>query len=1011
MSLLKQANQAMIAGRYSSALKLYEQARNITPVLSKIIDINIQICKQKIGLDYEFTNSVMKTVLRKQDDFPILIEAKKNSKSDELWDTTKCVSMTNSSKNLAVPNKLFIVPAILKPRNTTRYRAYNLLEICKNVTDVELVDYKNPNPNFFESLFKENTIVIIQRMPFLSKVEENFLNNLRSTPALIVYEIDDQIFDETELDGWRINELICHPSKYYKAMQYADQYIVSTKELRRKVEILFNKPTHIVQNVLNEKLIEISSKVILEKGECREFSIGYASGSNTHDKDLDVALVGLSRFLDKYDEVKFYCIGDVNLPHDFQNKHKDKIQFLPKVNWEELPSVLAKFDVQIIPLEDTSFNNYKSHIRYLESSAVEVPVVASNCGEQALSIVNGYTGLLCDNSDDAWFQAIEWYYNNPDLRKSIGKMASEVVTKYWTTASPFRLGKIKEVLRDFSLTIMRDKLSIILVVYNPIDDVKAIFESIFEMTHVPYELLIWINSSSNDVREYINSIERENCFVIDVGVNVGKAVAANYLFKIAAERFIVGFDDDYIVPQYWAEKMITAAKAVPKLGWLSTNLTPDSSGLRGLGKASSYSGVCIYLPSGVGGWVVFSTASSREKIGYYKEHGLYGGVDGDFNRRARSLGLTTGYVRSVVGRHKILRQNSLAWELFKQRIQDNMRIHGKDSDLIGDKFVDFFSERSQNLSCRIKISTPISHDENVWGDTHYAKGLKNALRKLDYDVHIDKHEEWYEGHESPDVVIHLFGLHEYKPNPYSLNILWIISHVDKIHKQQLEKYDYIFCSSNLVLDLVRNLVPEIESRLLLQCTDETVFFPNHTIVKDIDVLFVGNSRRVYRDSVRYAIEGGFDVHVYGTKWEQFISSKYIRAQSLNSDEVASLYRRAKVVLNDHWADQLKYGLVNNRVFDALACGAMVLSDDNQGIKEIFGREVPIFTNATDFSKGVHELLNNNVNNFNEFEGIAKSILTNHTFTKRASEIHDAVVFLIQNYVSYKSEFLHKLRSR
>ncbi|MDD2608882.1 MAG: glycosyltransferase [Giesbergeria sp.] len=1043
-SLLTHANRAFREGKYTEAINFYEKAIKNTPKIAQLISTNIILANKRLALlndqkskinaiqdgqanrnNSSLTDNVNFFDLKankyiedirffkkfiNDDDYN-----KKSSNTD--WDTRELISITYANTKIKIPEKIYVVPAINKPRNTTRYRAYNLAAQIKNISSVEIIDYKNLPTDFFENLLKEKSIVICQRLALTSKIEENFLNKCRETPAIIIYDIDDQIFDNSELEDWRVKNLLAPPKSYYKAMLYADHFFVSTKELRRKIETLFKRPTHVINNVISQEVIDLSNKARLvsrasKKDKDLTFTIGYGSGSFTHDRDLSVALEGISLFLEKNTNTVFHCVGDVNLPELFQKKFKDQIKFTPKCTWSELPNILAQFDIQIIPLEAVSFNEYKSHIRFLESSIVGVPVVASNVGEQSLTIINGFTGILTSNSKEDWFGAIDWMYKNTLARQVMGDNAKNYVHKYWTEHSHLRAIRLREVLEDASLGLLRDKISIIAVIYNPLHDVKALFESIQSHVNVPYELLIWINTESEDINNYILDQYNSSAYIINVGHNVGKAHAANHLFKIASERFIVGLDDDYIVPEFWAEGMISATKAVPKLGWLSTNLTKDSSGIRGYGKSATYSGgVSIYLPSGVGGWVVFTTASSRELIGYYKEHGLYGGIDGDFNRRARALGLTTGYVRNVVGKHKTQRDNSLAWELFKQRIQDNMRTHGKDSDLVTDKFVDFFAERPKSLTCSIKISTSVTHNENVWGDTHFANSLKAALEELDYSVDVSKHENWYSNTQKPDVVIHLFGLHEYEPDPYSLNIIWIISHVDKINAVQLKKYDYVFCASKKTEDLVRQLVPEIKTEVLHQCTDHKVFFPDDTVSKDIDVLFVGNSRRIYRDSVKYAVESNVDLHVWGTKWEQFIPKNYIKGQSIASDEVANLYRRSKIVLNDHWADQNEFGLVNNRIFDAFACGAAVLTDENQGLVDIFGKiEIPTFKDQRSFSKNLNRLLidekwrNSLVKSAQEFS------LNQSTFSARAKIIHNAVKFLINFYVDYKSEFLYKLRN-
>lgn len=1056
MTTLKNANQALQNRQYAVAIDLYSKVLRNHPELRGVVGSNLVIMQRRLGGVSQASNQVSLKQLEKelrhnfadealappqglpskiampanQTDAPkqkygedpdepkplanSLTLASDNSADD--WDTRCYPTITHAGPEIGHPSKLFVVPAFMSARNTTRYRAHHLLELCEGVIEIAIIDYRDKDVSqalFDEIEEKPDSVVIIQRLALSDSETTVFLDRLRQTPVRIVYDLDDQIFDESELEPWRVAELAHSPQAYWRAMNYADQFLVSTKALRRRLERAFQRPVHILPNALNKEILSRSRHATAQHTGREGFIIGYASGSATHDRDLASALDGISRFLRAHPQAKLHCLGDADLPKVFEREHKAQIQSFPKVDWRELPERVARFSVQILPLEDVPFNQCKSQIRYLESAAVGVPVLASKCGEQAMTIIDGHTGKLCINTADDWHQGLEWFFQHPEESLQMGARAREFLTRYWTTQSPLRREKWRSILQDFQLGRMRDKISIVLVVYNPIHDVRAICESISRHTKVPYELLVWVNASAPDTRAYIQGLQRPDTYIVDLGVNVGKAFAANHLFRLALERFVVGFDDDYIAPPHWDEKLITAAKSVPNLGWLSSNLTPDSSGLRGLGRSTTYpGGTVLFQPPGVGGWVVFTTASARERIGLYREHGLYGGIDGDYNRRARAMGLITGYVRDVVGRHKIQRGKSLAWELFKQRIQDNMRRHGKQSDLVHDKFVDFSRERSQHLTCAIKISTSITHDENVWGDTHYAYGLKSALEALDYEVRIDKHECWYQVPERTDLVIHLFGLHEYDPDPESLNILWIISHVDKTHRDQLLKYDYIFCASRQVADRVAKLAPEIRSDVLYQCTDSSVFNTETTIPRDIDVLFVGNSRRIYRDSVRFAIEAGVDLKVWGTKWEQFIPKHHVQAQSVQSDEVANLYRRARIVLNDHWVDQRNYGLVNNRIYDGFACGACVLSDYNSGVADVFPEiELPMFKDAASFEAQLSALLADEPRRAAMAHTIGEQVRSKHSFEHRAAAIHQAVRYLIFNYVDYKSEKLYQIRQK
>jgi spore maturation protein CgeB len=49
-----------------------------------------------------------------------------------------------------------------------------------------------------------------------------------------------------------------------------------------------------------------------------------------------------------------------------------------------------------------------------------------------------------------------------------------------------------------------------------------------------------------------------------------------------------------------------------------------------------------------------------------------------------------------------------------------------------------------------------------------------------------------------------------------------------------------------------------------------------------------------------------------------------------------------VVLSDHWDDMRRHGFFSNRLFDAAACGARVVSDDVPGADDLFEGLVRVY---------------------------------------------------------------------
>jgi spore maturation protein CgeB len=69
-----------------------------------------------------------------------------------------------------------------------------------------------------------------------------------------------------------------------------------------------------------------------------------------------------------------------------------------------------------------------------------------------------------------------------------------------------------------------------------------------------------------------------------------------------------------------------------------------------------------------------------------------------------------------------------------------------------------------------------------------------------------------------------------------------------------------------------------------------------------------------------------------------------------------LYSGARATFNDHWPDMRKWGFVNNRIFDALACGLPVISDYHQALEHLFGDAVLLYRNRREFDDCIERLL-------------------------------------------------------
>ena len=262
----------------------------------------------------------------------------------------------------------------------------------------------------------------------------------------------------------------------------------------------------------------------------------------------------------------------------------------------------------------------------------------------------------------------------------------------------------------------------------------------------------------------------------------------------------------------------------------------------------------------------------------------------------------------------------------------------------------------------IKCPAPDSEKKVRWGDYAYAVALKRYLDRMGKYTVIDLYEDW-NCEEDADVVLVLRGREFYRPdrrNEKCLYIMWNISHPEMVTEEEYQLYDVICVGSlHYAKELQKKItVPVVP---LLQCTDTELFYPDQEAEKHRgkDYLFIGNSRNVARPCVLWAAKDKLPLKIWGAGWKAMLGPDKTMVQDvfIENSDIPALYRSARVTLNDHWKDMLDYQFVNNRIFDALACGLPVISDCCDELREIFPDAVLYYSNKEEFQKCVAQLEN------------------------------------------------------
>ena len=106
----------------------------------------------------------------------------------------------------------------------------------------------------------------------------------------------------------------------------------------------------------------------------------------------NLVLPALSKVMETHHNVTLMVGGELDVPDDLM-PFSERIVTFPFCDWHRLPNYIASCDINIAPLENTLFNRAKSENKWIESSLVKVPTVASNVGAFKKMIQDGVTGF------------------------------------------------------------------------------------------------------------------------------------------------------------------------------------------------------------------------------------------------------------------------------------------------------------------------------------------------------------------------------------------------------------------------------------------------------------------------------------------------------------------------------------------------------------------------------------------------------------------------------------------
>ena len=309
-------------------------------------------------------------------------------------------------------------------------------------------------------------VFVIFRCPCTEQIRD-FIALAKKLNKRVLFDIDDLVVDTVYTDEIPFIQQMTESEKAQyddgvirmgETLKLCDAAITTTERLATELS-KYVPEVFINRNVASEEMVYNSERALYERDvlpdlpeesvsaadmkywrwareHAREdgvVTIGYFSGSITHNADFELVLPTLVKVLEERPEVQLHIVGDLSIPEPLA-RFEGRITNEPFCDWKGLPRRIASVDVNIAPLEQTIFNEAKSENKWVEAALVKTPTVASNVGAFKKMIRDGETGILCDDSS-SWYQALMTLIESREERERIGCNAYNWVKGHATTLS------------------------------------------------------------------------------------------------------------------------------------------------------------------------------------------------------------------------------------------------------------------------------------------------------------------------------------------------------------------------------------------------------------------------------------------------------------------------------------------------------------------------------------------------------------------------------------------------
>ncbi|MEX2556534.1 MAG: glycosyltransferase [Actinomycetota bacterium] len=342
----------------------------------------------------------------------------------------------------------------------------------------------------------------------------------------------------------------------------------------------------------------------------------------------------------------------------------------------------------------------------------------------------------------------------------------------------------------------------------------------------------------------------------------------------------------------------------------------------------------------------------------------------------------------------VVRQNRARnWALFAERWGAPLCRSIRLDQLLGDG--SWTGRTTRTIAITVTKDDPTAG----WGDYYTAHELGDALTAKGWEVlYIEGHQNrWYAVQQHVDVVVVLLDRYDIRRGPSgAFTIAWVRNWTDRwIARPWFKRFDVVAASSDASAAIIREQT--LHDPVTLPLASSERFRPSEPHPDLVcDYTFTGNnwgSGRAVLD--RIDVRPGETFALYGRGWETVPEAAAHRRGQLEFERLPQLYASSKIVIDDTAEHSLPYGSMNSRVFEALACGTLVITNNVRGSEELFGGALPTYGSREELRAQLDRYLADDELRADTARKLRSQVLASHTYAHRAETLLTSAVAVVR----------------